>query len=556
MTQNLLVDGLKKLPNTDKNLLKAFIVMAVLTLALGLLYGAANAFMRAGFIELEAEMAYQILTLHGVTIFFYWLYFVQAALVLILAVVYTESAGAIAWRPLARLGFIAMTIGFILNEFSVLYGVAILYNAPPEVVTEDNRAQAAYFYVGYLLLGVGQFLVAVPAIYTALKPKLEGKIETWSAVSFAAVAWAGLLIVSSMAAINIFLPAASWAFGTSQTISMGYVMGWNLLFHNVHYLPLMATALVWYTLVEVMVGVKSIFGRRFSKIIFASYLVFVPPTSLYHMFLEPDLSEVVRVLGSLLSLFISVPTLLVFMVIVATLEVHGRAHGGKGIFGWIRMLPWGNPAMSAVGMAVVNMAIGGGLSFVLIMEGLAPLLSDTFFIPGYFHFLTVGTVTLTFIAALLYIIPALSGRDLWNPSLLNKIPYLLTFGLLIFGASGVAAGYVGVPRRVFDISYGGDAPADWSTIMTCVGIGAIFMTAALAVYVYALTATFFGPRRSPGEELPGLPAVSWGGVALGRRTAWFGPLSVMVLVAGMYAFTVLGFNLMDGLAIEVIAGGH
>ena len=36
MTQNLLVDGLKKLPNTDKNLLKAFIVMAVLTLALGL----------------------------------------------------------------------------------------------------------------------------------------------------------------------------------------------------------------------------------------------------------------------------------------------------------------------------------------------------------------------------------------------------------------------------------------------------------------------------------------------------------------------------------------
>ncbi|NIP74208.1 MAG: cytochrome C oxidase subunit I, partial [Gammaproteobacteria bacterium] len=107
--------------------------------------------------------------------------------------------------------------------------------------------------------------------------------------------------------------------------------------------------------------------------------------------------------------------MLVFLIIVASLESHARAQGGRGLFGWLRMLPWGNPAMAAMGMAVVNLALGGALSFVLIQEKLAPLLSDTFFVPAYFHFLTLGTVTLTLIAVLLYVVPGLTGRPLWNP---------------------------------------------------------------------------------------------------------------------------------------------
>lgn len=64
------------------------------------------------------------------------------------------------------------------------------------------------------------------------------------------------------------------------------------------------------------------------------YLVFVPPTSLYHMFLEPDLPDAVRIVGSLLSLFVSVPTLTAFLIIVASLEVHAWTRGGRGLFGW------------------------------------------------------------------------------------------------------------------------------------------------------------------------------------------------------------------------------
>ena len=552
MTGNALVEGLKRLPDGDRALLKGFIVMAVLALGLGLVFGTVTAFARAGFIELEQETGYQMMTLHGVTIFFYWLYFVQAALVLILAATYTAGVDRLAWRPVAWAGLLLMTAGFVLNEWAPFSGAILLYDAQPALAAEDG-AGGALFHLGYVLLSSGLFLVAASSIYTALKPKFEGKIKSWSVVGFATVAWAGLLMVSAMAAINAFLPAALGEAGLG-TVPADYTMRWHVLFHNVHYLPLMAAVLIWYVLVDVISGVKSIFGERFSKIVFASYLILVPPTSLYHMFLEPGLSDAVKVLGSLLSLFIAVPTVLVFLIIIASLEVHARAQGGRGLFGWVRMLPWRNPAMAAIGMAVVNTALGGAFSFVLIQEQLAPLLSDTFFVPGYFHFLTLGTVTLTFIAALMYVIPGLTGRQLWWPSLLARMPYVMTFGLLIFGVAGIAAGYMGVPRRAIEVTFG-DVPAVWQTVMTFVGVGAVFMSLALAVYILALVATLFGGIRQVGAETANLPIVSWGGVSIGRQAAWVGPLSVLVLIGAMYVFTALGFELMQSLPI-IVGGGH
>ena len=547
------MEGLARLSGADRNLLKGFIFMSLLTLALGLVYGTATAFARAGFIEFEPETGYRMLSLHGVTIFFYWLYFVQAGFVLVLAAVYGGGARTVGWRPLAWLGFGLMSAGFVLSELTPYFGAIMLYDAQPNLGLEFPTG-AGLFYLGYILLSAGLFLVAMSAIATALAKKLDGTIESWSSIGFATVVWAGLLMVSSVAAVNAFLPPMLWMFGLGPPVPT-YTMSWHILFHNMHYLPLMATVIIWYVLMEVLAGVKSIFGQRFSKIAFALYLIFVPPTSLYHMFLEPDLAEAVKVVGSLLSLFIGVPTVLVFLIIVASLETHARAHGGRGLFGWIGMLPWKNPAMAAVGMAVINLALGGAFSFVLIQERLAILLSDTFFVPGYFHFLTLGTVSLTFIALLCYVIPGITGNPLWRPRVLTTLPYVMTFGLLIFGAAGIAAGYMGVPRRVLGVGYGGAAPEAWGTIMLFVGIGATFMAAALAVYVYGLAHTLFARTREAGNRIAGLATVAWNGVALDRRGAWVGPVCVAVLVGTMMAFTSLAFEILKDMPIIAQGGG-
>jgi cytochrome c oxidase subunit I len=554
MRRNILTDGLRALPASDKRLLLVCFAMALLSLLLGVLFGTGTALARAGLAEYIPHDGFRMMTQHGVTIFFYWLYFAQAGLLMVFAAVYSAGASRIAWRGAAWAGLAAMIAGFLVSQYVTAFGDPMLYDAPPGLAWGPSGLLGG-FYLGYLLLAVGLFLVACAGVATVMRPRFEGNREPISAVGFASIAWAGLLMVSAVASVNAFLPAARWAFGLGPEVQ-DYSIAWHVLFHNMHYLPLMATVLTWYVLVEAVTGVKSIFGPRFSKIVFSIYLIFVPPTSLYHMFLEPDLAEPVRVVGSLLSLFISVPTLLVFLIIVASLEVHARARGARGLFGWMRELPWGNPAMSAIGMAVLAAAMGGAFSFVLIQEQLAPLLSDTFFVPGYFHFLTVGTVTLTFLGALTYVLPALTERPLWRPHVLARLPYLVAAGLALFGTAGVIGGYLGVPRRAIDVSYLGTAPEVWAVLMAMVGIGGTVMAIGLLAYLFGLIRTAVPVLRIRPAEFA---AVDWsgGGAALRREHAWVGPLSVVVLVLAMAVFTVIAFELMQALPLVASGGaGH
>jgi cytochrome c oxidase subunit 1 len=194
----------------------------------------------------------------------------------------------------------------------------------------DNPRDLLLFNLGYSLLGLGlDGATSASAIVTLLRPRWQGQQDKLSAVGFALFAWAGFLVVTGFAALYTFVPGVLWALGVGP-FPLSHGTRWHIVFHNMHYLPLMATVILWYVLVQALTGVKSVFGERFSKIVFSMYLVFVPPTSLYHMFLEPDLPKVVQVAGSMLSLFVSVPTLTAFLIIVASLEVHARAHGGRG----------------------------------------------------------------------------------------------------------------------------------------------------------------------------------------------------------------------------------
>jgi len=172
-------------------------------------------------------------------------------------------------------------------------------------------------------------------------------------------------------------------------------------------------------------------------------------------------------------------------------------------------------------------------------------------VPGYFHFLTVGTVTLTFLAALTYILPALTGRALWRPQVLRWMPHVATAGLLLFGGAGVAAGYLGAPRRVLSAAYDGAAPALWQPLMSAVGAGGALMAVALAVYVYALVANLL-PLRAAGSRA--LAEVQWGGAVTDTGRAWSGPLAVLVLLGLTVGFTALAFELMRGLPMTASGG--
>jgi hypothetical protein len=60
------------LPRVDRRLL--------LALVLGLGFGPTTALARGGMIALDADSVYRVLTLHGTSAFFWWLYLAQGAL--------------------------------------------------------------------------------------------------------------------------------------------------------------------------------------------------------------------------------------------------------------------------------------------------------------------------------------------------------------------------------------------------------------------------------------------------------------------------------------------
>lgn len=551
----MIADGfasaLSRAPAQDKALLRSLLAAALGALAFGVVAGAVVAATRAGSAAPAPENGYRLLTSHGTAAFFYWLYFAQAALLLALAMTHGRRRPALALRPLAWLGGALMLAGFAATQCATWLGPPLLYDGEPALAGE-SRAPALLFYAGYLALALGLAFAALSAIATAVAGKREDGGAPWNAVAFGAVAWAGLILVSAVAVANAFLPAALWAAGAGP-LPADHSTAWHILFHNLHYLPLMGTVLVWYALARDFTGGGSVFGERFSKIVFALYLVFVPPTSLYHMFLEPGLAPLVRALGSVLSLFVGVPTIAAFLVIAISLEARARAGGRRGAFGWLRALPWGQPAADALAVAVLALALGGTFAFVLIQEKLAGLLSDTFFVPAYFHFLTVGTVSLTLLGGIAHILPSLTGRAPPPRRLLRALPYAIGAALLVFALAGVAGGLAGLPRRVLDATYDGQAPAAWRAVSIALGTGGAAMAAGVLAYALALLAGLarFGAAAAPAPAHEAAPDAAAVGVA-----AWSAPASVAVLVLAIYAATALSFELIRALPVVAAGSGH
>jgi cytochrome c oxidase subunit 1 len=542
--QGRLETSLANLADEDKKLLKAFVLASIFTLALGVIYALILVLIKAGFLDLEATLAYTILTLHGTTVFYYWLYFVQVAMVMVFVLAYTDGVDRIVWRKLAWLGFGFMAAGFLIDQIAPWMGAIITYGGLAPL--SHNMPGSDWFYIGYVSLGIGLGCVSIPCIATPIKAKMDGKVENWSSITFAATLWAVLLTVTSFAALNTFLTQLSVMDGTVVE-GFDYIIAYHVMFHNMHYLPLLSTVLVWYCLAEVTTGVKSIFSDRLSKIFFSFYLVVLPPTFLYHMFLDPTISALMKTVASTLAMFISIPTIMVFVIILVSLEASARvANKREGLFAWGRDLPWGNPAFSAIVAACVSAAAGGVLANILIQTKFAALLSDTFAIPAYFHFFTVGTISLTFIGLLLYIVPSLYGRQLWNPKLLAKLPWVLTGGVYLFGVAGIIAGYLGSARRTLTPEY--DLHPSIPFLYVLVGIGGLVMAGVLLTYVYALVRTMrSGKEVSSGEVTANMPTVKWEPAEPGAVKAPTATIVMFVALTALFALTWLTFSIVGDL---------
>jgi cytochrome c oxidase subunit 1 len=539
----------------DRRLLKAFAGTGLVIMAIGGLFALLMVLERTPAIPISSPtLYYRSLTGHGIFMFFFWLCFVQTAFLIAAGTVLIKRR---LWSyPLAWVGFGVMVAAAIISAIGILLGADITYSAT--VPLAEQYSAAWLVYLGFIVLSVGLLIVVadfIATIFAAVQHPFS--FNSWVVFlrdipisTFAAVAGLFIVIPGLIATLKTFIPAFLWSVGLGSIDPMSYRMSWHIAFHIYHYVPALTLVGVAYILVELTADATSVYAKQVAKALFLLYPFFVPPTFLYHLLVDPTISQTIKFIGTALSLLVGVPTVLHMFIILGMLEARMR-RAGYGVFGWVRHLPWSNPAFGSMIMGMVTLLVGGLFSYIIIQEQLAPMLHNTFVVPAYVHAMAAGGANIIYMGFLFYGIPILMGRQLWGLGLARIQPYLMAGALLIMSVAGVAAGLAGVPRRFPSIS-GGDTPASWAPLMNLsLGVGGMLATAALILFILIMGMTAIAGKRVAtsveaikGMEPPHLPLK----VEYDRTPVALIP-STLFLV-GVIFLTLVAFGLFRGMPIQ------
>ncbi len=482
----------------DRRLLAAFAAVGFAILSLGGLFALLMKLVRTPALSvLPAQTYYQSLTGHGILMFVFWLGFVQTAFLIVAGTVLIR-------RPLwsYRWGWIGlgtMTLAAALALVAILQGTSVTYNVPVPLSQQFKGTWLVL--LSYVLLATGMGVVVVDFILTILAAvERKRSLADWAAffrdlpiATFAAIAGLFIAVPGLLFALVTFGGALLWSLGLAPLDPGVYRTNWHIVFHIYHYIPALTLVGVAYVLVEVTADARSIYAKQLAKALFLLYPIFVPPTFIYHLLVDPTLPQTVKTVGTVLSLLVGVPTLLHTFIILGMLESRMR-QAGYGRVSWLRHLPWGNPAFSSMTVGFLTLLVGGTMAYLLLQAPLAAMLHNTFFVPAYIHPIAGGGANIIYMGALYVGLPVLLGRRLWGLRLARVQPYFMGLGLTIMALFGAAAGLAGVPRRYALI--GANAPANWSGLLNvALGVGAMLAIVMGILFVVIIVMTALAGER-------------------------------------------------------------
>jgi heme/copper-type cytochrome/quinol oxidase subunit 1 len=145
---------------------------------------------------------------------------------------------------------------------------------------------------------------------------------------------------------------------------------------------------------------RAIGGRLYSdtmgRVAFALFLVFSMPIGIHHLFADPQVGAGFKFVHAAMTAMVSVPTLLTVFTIVASVEIAARLRGGKGLFGWVKALPWDNPMMLALVFSFVMLGFGGAGGIINMSYQLNETVHNTQWVTGHFHLIFAGAIVIMY----------------------------------------------------------------------------------------------------------------------------------------------------------------
>jgi cytochrome c oxidase subunit 1 len=393
---------------------------------------------------------------------------------------------------LAWVAFYLVVIGAVVAMVPVALGRAsVLYTFYPPLIGN------AFYYIGIVLVVVGSWIWVALLLVNERAWRRRNPDKPLPLPMFANLAGAYLWAWTAIgAALEILLQILPVALGFKTTIDAGLarvLFSWTL--HAIVYFWLMPAYIAYYTIMPRAIGSR-LYSDTMARVSFALFLVFAMPIGIHHLFADPMVGSGLKMMHTIFTGMVVIPTLLTIFTITATVELAARVRGGRGALGWLKALPWDNPVMLAVAFSFVMLGLGGAGGLINMSYQLDSTIHNTQWITGHFHLIFGGAIVIMYFVIAYDLWPQLTGRALGSMRLVRTQLWLWFLGMMILTLPWHWAGLLGMPRRMayFDYTHPDIAPEAWTVLISVLG-GALLVISGL-LFLYILAAVY---RRAPVE---------------------------------------------------------
>jgi cytochrome c oxidase subunit 1 len=336
----------------------------------------------------DPELYYRSVTAHGTTM----AYVMPTLVAMGFGYFVTEASLK---RPLiglrcAWLGLALVFVGTITAVVPVALGLAsVLYTFYPPLIGNP------FYYIGVVLVVIGSWIWVALMSVNLYHWKRQNPGAPVPFPMFATVAGSYLWGWTAVgAALELLFQIIPVALGLSSTIDAGLArvfFSWTL--HAIVYFWLVPAYIAYYTIVPRAIGGR-LFSDQMGRISFILFLVVAMPIGVHHLFADPEVGSGFKFLHSVFTALVTLPTLLTVFTICASVEIAGRLRGGKGVFGWLAVLPWRNPIMLGAAFSFIMLGFGGAGGLINMSYQLDSTIHNTQWITGHFHLIFGGAIVI------------------------------------------------------------------------------------------------------------------------------------------------------------------
>ena len=523
----------------EASVVKAALTSSFIALFLGAIFGLIQGLHRTDvFRFLDSQYYYTVLTAHGVLM-------VVSFTIFFLVGIFTWAVVRSLDRPVEDIRYTwawygLMVVGTLMAVVAILGGFVPSTELSADVLYTFYAPLQAHplFYGGLAIFIIGTWLAGADWFRSWYAWKQEHPDERIPLQTFMVLTtmlmWYIATIGIAIAVVGFLLP---WSLGLIESVNplLTRTLFW-FWGHPVVYFWLMPAYLLWYTVLPSVSGGR-LFSDPLARVVFVLFLLLSTPVGIHHQYVDPGIAEGFKLIAMTNTMFLLLPSLLTAFTVVASMEHGARQRGGSGLFGWLRALPWRNPAFTGMALAGLMFAAGGFSGMINAGMNINYLIHNTLWVPGHFH-LTVGTaVALTFMAATYWLWPQLTNKPLFSRPIALSQTVVWFVGMALMSNAMHVMGLFGVPRRTAEPQYEGfEFVASFGSITELrmqLALGATLLFISTVLFVSNIALSTGSPTQTGlGQPLPKpLSPAADSPEVLDNLKLWFGIAMVLVVLA-------------------------